>query len=110
MPKKSTREEELLRESEEFILKMLKPMLSMDIELIQDERNEVDEHTKKPRMALDDPRRDTLSLQLKDFSVPFSVPKRVIAELKTFFAEKGWDLIGVTSSPSIKLKRIQPTQ
>jgi hypothetical protein len=103
MPKRTQQEEALLKESEEFILNMLRATFGMDIELIEDERDE-------ESIPADDPIRNNISLRINSFSVPFSIPPKVIEQLKKFFEEKGWEFVNMTSTPSIKLRRIQPAQ
>lgn len=103
MSRRSTQEKILLKESEEFILRMLQSTFKMDIELIKDERDE-------SGIPVDDPIRNEMSLRINSFSVPFSIPPKVIEQLKKFFEEKGWEFVNMTSTPSIKLKKIQPQQ
>ena len=91
-------------ESENLVLQMirLKSIFSLDLQLIEDDRND-EEHG----MAASDPRRNEVSLKLNSFSIPFAITPKAKTELKKFFKEKGWEFVSITSTPSIKLKKIQ---
>lgn len=79
------------------ILNILLNMLDMDMKFITEERK----HLKK-----DDPRRNKMSLGLKQFSLPYGIPPNIIPNLEEFFKKKRWQIVKITASPSIKLEKI----
>jgi len=103
MPKKDTAAEP---NSQEFELQMLrlKSIFGLDIKLVQDDR---DDHESSKFMKKDDPRRNEIKLKLNSFSIPFAITKKMIGELKKFFKEQGWEFVALTSTPSIKIRKIQ---
>jgi hypothetical protein len=86
--------------NQNLMIEMLKRMLEFDIILIENERSEAG-------MSHKDPKRKELSLRLTQFSVPYRVTKEMVEELKKFFKNIGWEFIKITSSPSIKIRKIE---
>lgn len=104
MTKKVLDQAKLQADLEEFDMRMirLKSIFSLDLKLIEDDRND-EEHG----MPKDDSRRNEVTLKLNPISIHFTISPKMQTELKKFFKEKGWEFVGITSTPSIKLRKIQ---